>query len=208
MWRGCEAPLQDRESKKAPGLENILPCYLKTHWPTCSKVFKRSLEMGEVPSCLKCVTLLQPSIMGLNQYRPVALTSEVMKSSKWLVLVDDRLVDDTVNIGLHYIWQNFNCPGTYVRILFLDFNLAFNTSIPEIPCRLSVDQQLSERQEITGDARGNHFLYSVSIAAPHDYVLSLLLFHLYTNDCTSTDTAFTCRRLLTSLQSLDLSKIS
>src|SRR4029434_1754207 len=34
--------------------------------------------------------------------------------------------------GLHYILQNLNSPGTYTRMLFVDFSSAFNTIIPEI----------------------------------------------------------------------------
>ena len=37
-------------------------------------------------------------------------------------------VDDGVNMGLHYILQHLNNP----RILFVDFNSAFNTIIPDL----------------------------------------------------------------------------
>ncbi|XP_033182475.1 uncharacterized protein LOC113168488 isoform X2 [Anabas testudineus] len=36
-------------------------------------------------------------------------------------------VDDAANLGLHYILQHLDLPGTYVRILFVDFSSAFNT---------------------------------------------------------------------------------
>ncbi len=35
-------------------------------------------------------------------------------------------------MGLHYILQHLDKPGTYVRILFLDFSSAFNTIIPNL----------------------------------------------------------------------------
>ncbi len=42
----------------------------------------------------------------------------------------NRSVDDAVNMGLHFILQHLDRPGTYVRILFVDFSSAFNTIIP------------------------------------------------------------------------------
>ncbi len=73
---------------------------------------------------------------------PVALTSVVMKSFERLVLAHlkditgplldplqfayraNRSVDDAVNMGLHYILQHLDKPGTYARILFVDFSSA------------------------------------------------------------------------------------
>ena len=73
----------------------------------------------------------KPSIARLNDYRPVALTSVVMKSFERLVLSHlkvitgplldplqfayraNRSVDDAVNMGLHYILQQLDSPGTY-----------------------------------------------------------------------------------------------
>ncbi len=43
----------------------------------------------------------------------------------------NRSVDDAVNMGLHFILQHLDRPGTYVRILFVDFSSAFNTIIPD-----------------------------------------------------------------------------
>ncbi len=86
-------------------------------------------------------------ITGLNDYRPVALPSVVMKSFEKLVLAHlkditgpsldplqfayrlNRSVDDAVNMGLHYVLQHLDRPGAYVRILFVDFSSAFNTII-------------------------------------------------------------------------------
>ncbi len=41
-------------------------------------------------------------------------------------------MDNTVNIGLHYVLQHLDRPGAYVRILFVDFRSAFNTIIPDL----------------------------------------------------------------------------
>nr|XP_049610271.1 uncharacterized protein LOC125988694 isoform X1 [Syngnathus scovelli] len=92
----------------------------------------------------------KPTITGLNDYRPVALTSLVMKSFERLVLSHlkdimgpllgplqfaywaNRSVDDVVNMALYYILHHLNTPGTYARIMFVDFSSAFNTIAPDI----------------------------------------------------------------------------
>ncbi|KAK3507530.1 hypothetical protein QTP70_028078, partial [Hemibagrus guttatus] len=119
-------------------------------------------ELCEVPPCFKCSTIIpipkKPKITGLNDYRPVALTSVVMKSFEILVLAylknitgplldplqfayrANRSVDDAVNMGLHFILQHLDKSGTceavrhvrHVRLLFVDFSSAFNTIIPTV----------------------------------------------------------------------------
>ncbi len=77
----------------------------------------------------------------------MALTPVVIKSFETLVLAylkastgalldpqqfayrANRSVDDAVNMGLHFILQHLDRPGTYMRILFVDFNSDFNTII-------------------------------------------------------------------------------
>ncbi len=77
---------------------------------------------------------------ALNDYRPVALTSVDIKTFERLEkaylkasmgpLLDslqfayreNRSVDDAVNMGLHFILQHLDRPGTYVRTLFVDFS--------------------------------------------------------------------------------------
>lgn len=44
----------------------------------------------------------------------------------------NRHVDDTINIGLHYIYQHLYTPRAYARILFVDFSSAFNTIISKL----------------------------------------------------------------------------
>ncbi len=116
--------------------------------------FNGSMERCEVPSCFKRSTIIsvpkKPKITGLNDCRPVALMSVAMKSFERLVLAHlkditgplldplqfayraNRSVDDAVNMGLHYVLQHLDRPGTYVRILFVDFSSAFNTNIPTL----------------------------------------------------------------------------
>ncbi len=143
--------------RKAPGPDGVSPACLKSCAdqlaPIFTQIFNRSLELCEVPSCFKRSTIIpvpkKPKITGLNDYRPVALTSVVMKSFERLVLAylkastgplldplqfayrANRSVDDAVNMGLHFTLQHLDRPGTYVRILFVDFSSAFNTIIPD-----------------------------------------------------------------------------
>ncbi len=64
-------------------------------------------------------------------------------------------------MGLHFILQHLDRPGTYVRILFVEFSSAFNTIIPDTlqntshhpHLHLSVDHQLPDRQATDSEAR-------------------------------------------------------
>lgn len=60
-----------------------------------------------------------------------------------------------VNMGMHHLLQHLDKPGTYARILFLNFSSAFNTNILLhikltqicVDPYLSLDPQLSDRQQ-------------------------------------------------------------
>ncbi|KAK3558042.1 hypothetical protein QTP86_006420 [Hemibagrus guttatus] len=147
-----------QKKRKAPGPDGVTPVCLRTCADQLafifSQIFNRSLELCEVPACFKRSTIIpipkKPKITGLNDYRPVALTSVVMKSFERLVLAylknitgplldplqfayrANRSVDDAVNMGLHFILQHLDKSGTYVRLLFVDFSSAFNTIIPTL----------------------------------------------------------------------------
>ncbi|KAI4894837.1 hypothetical protein NFI96_004578 [Prochilodus magdalenae] len=91
---------------------------------------------------------LQQHPKDLNSYRPVALTSHLMKSLERLVLTHlhplvrpsmDPLqfayqpgvgVDDAVIYLLHKALSHLEKPGSTVRITFFDFSSAFNTIQP------------------------------------------------------------------------------
>ncbi|KAI2667828.1 putative RNA-directed DNA polymerase from transposon BS [Labeo rohita] len=214
-----------QKTRKAKGPDGVSPACLKACAVQLSSIFtlifNRSLELCIVPSCFKCSTIIpvpkKPKITGLNDYRPVALTSVVMKSFERLVLAylkditgplldplqfayrANRSVDDAVNMGLHYILQHLDKPGTYARILFVDFSSAFNTIIPDILqnklSQLSVPTSicqwitsfLRDRQQLVRLGKLTSGTRTISTGAPQGCVLSPLLFSLYTNDCTSKD---------------------
>ncbi|KAI2663046.1 hypothetical protein H4Q32_002071 [Labeo rohita] len=205
--------------RKAKGPEGVSPECLKACAVQLSSIFtlifNRSLELCIAPSCFKCsIIILVPKkskITGLNDYRPVALTSVVKKSFERLVLAylkditgplldplqfayqANRSVDDAVNMGLHYILQHLDKPGTYARILFVDFSSAFNTIIPNILqnklSQLSVPTSicqwitsfLTDKQQLVKLGKLISGTFTTSTAAFQGCVLSPLLFSLHNN---------------------------
>ncbi|TWW74192.1 hypothetical protein D4764_14G0001930 [Takifugu flavidus] len=205
---------------KAPGPDGVSPSTLR-HCaeelpPVFTDIFNSSLESCQVPACLKTSTIVpvpkKPRITGLNDYRPVALTSVVMKSLERLILPHlksittplldplqiayraNRSVDDAVNLALHSILQHLDSPGTYARILLVDFSSAFNTirpallqdelsqlSVPASLCRWITHFLTDRRQHVRlGKSLGlclhQHWITPGLCTFP-------LLFSLYTNCC-------------------------
>ena len=145
---------QHLNSKKAADPDNISPCLLKQCAGQLSCVFTGifsvSLSQCKIPQCFKKSTIIPvpkkstASCLNGYSYRPIALTSVVMKTLESLVfqvlksiidpLLDrfqyayreDRSVDDAVSLILFYILQHLDSPNTYASILFV----AFNTIIP------------------------------------------------------------------------------
>ncbi len=147
----------------------------------------------------------------------MAITSAVMKSFEILTLAylkastgplldplqfaerANRSVDYAVNMGLPFILKHLDRPGTYVRILFVDFSSAFNNIIPDTLqnklTQLSVPTSicqwntsiLTDRQQVVRLGQFSSSTRTISTGAPQGCVLSPLLFSLYTNDCTYKD---------------------
>ncbi len=107
----------------------------------------------------------------------------------------NRSEDDAVNIGLHFILQHLDRPGTYVRILFVDFSSAFISIILDTLqnklTQLSICQWitsfLTDRRQVVRLRKLSSSSRTISTGAPQSCVLSPLLFSLYRIDCTSKD---------------------
>ncbi len=111
----------------------------------------------------------------------------------------NRSVDDAVKMGWHYVLQHLDRPGTYVRILFVDFSSAFNTIIPNrllakltllsVPTSVCqwITSFLTDRQQLVMLGKFSSSTRTISTGAPQGCVLSPLLFSLYTKYCTSKD---------------------
>uniref|UniRef100_A0A3B3C2V1 Reverse transcriptase domain-containing protein n=1 Tax=Oryzias melastigma TaxID=30732 RepID=A0A3B3C2V1_ORYME len=212
--------LQRLNMRKAPGPDRVCPRLLKT----CANelgaplqhLFNLSLELGQVPSLWKtsCIVPL-PKVKHPKEnkdYRPVALTSHVMKTFERLVLqqlkpqvqhVQDPLqfayrervgVEDAVLYLLHRTLSHLEEGGGAVRILFLDFSCAFNTIHPHLlqeklikmavppPLVSWIMNYLTNRLQYVRMGGLVSSTLSCSVGAPQGTVLSPLLFSLYTSD--------------------------
>ncbi|KAI3360663.1 hypothetical protein L3Q82_002528 [Scortum barcoo] len=134
------------------------------------RIFNLSLQIGRVPTLWKTSRIVpvpkknRPS--ELNDFRPVALTSHLMKTLERLFLsllrpqvqhAQDRLqfayqpgvgVEDAILYLLHRAHSHLDKGSGTVRILFLDFSSAFNTIQPTLLrdklSRMGVDPQLMD----------------------------------------------------------------
>ena len=110
-------------------------------------IFNLSLSES-TPTCFKQTTIVflgtWTKVICLNDYRPVALTSVVMKCFERLVMAHintiipetlfafrpNRFTDDAISIALHSALSLLEKLNTYVRMLFIDFSSGFNTIVP------------------------------------------------------------------------------
>ena len=138
--------------KKAAGPDSISGKLLKVCASQLCSVFANLfnwfLRECCVPSYLSNPQEKNPS--SLNDYRPVALASIVMKCFEKLVLrrlltftnehldplqfsyKPHRGTDDAILTVLHNAFLHLDKAGSYVLILFIDFSSAFNTIQPQL----------------------------------------------------------------------------
>ena len=117
--------------------------------PVFSQLYNWSLNSSCIPSIWKSSIITPinkiPKPCVLNDYRPVALTSVVMKCFERIVkdivvkeikeFIDLRQfaycakkgVEGAMVSFLHPIYEHLDKPKTYVRTLFVEFSSAFNT---------------------------------------------------------------------------------
>ena len=119
-------------------------------------IFNRSLSQSAVPTCFKMAVIVpvpkKVKVTQLNNYRPVALTSVIMKCFERLVndhiistlpvTLDplqfayrpNRSTDNAIAITLYTALSHLDKRNTYVRMyvrmLLIDYSAAFNTIVP------------------------------------------------------------------------------
>ena len=117
-----------------------------------TRVFNLSLENHKLPLIWRTSEIVpvpkKNKVTTLNDLRPVALTSVLVKCVEKLILrfllpavapfqdpyqfayKQKRSVDDAVSIFTNHIYSHIDVPRTYCRTLFVDFSSAFNTLQP------------------------------------------------------------------------------
>ena len=143
--------------RKAPGPDNVSSRLLRMcASQLCgifTEIFNWSLRICQVPVIFKSSVIIpvpkRTPVSTMNDYRPVALTSIVMKSFEKLVMkfiksfIPDGFdpyqfaykskhsVDDAVSLALEFLIPHLDrSKPTYARLLFVDFSSAFNTILP------------------------------------------------------------------------------
>ena len=146
------------DTNKAAGPDGVSSFLLKTCaeelTPAWAPVFQRSVDSHSVPSMWKMATIIPLPKKAVprenNDYRPVALTSIVVKCLEKLMVWklksnlhgqfdpyqfayrDNRGTDEAILTITHSILQHLENPQAYARLLFVDFSSAFNTVQPHI----------------------------------------------------------------------------
>ncbi|KAK3548937.1 hypothetical protein QTP70_021683 [Hemibagrus guttatus] len=209
----------ERRGMKVSGSKTEYMCVNEREGREKNNIFHTSLETRHVPACFKTSAIIpvpkKTKITVLNDYRLVAMTPVVMKSFEHLVfsylkditdpLLDplqfayraNRSVDDAANMALHFILQHLDSPGSYARVLFVDFSSAFNMiisallrdklsqlNVPDSMCSWITDFLTDRRQIMRLGTHVSDFQH-ISTGSPQGRALSPLLFSLYTNSCTS-----------------------
>lgn len=139
---------------KAPGLNGIHGHVLRACAVQLADVFTNifnlSLRLTVIPTCFKQTTIIpvakKTTVSCLNDYRPVALTSVIMKCFERLVkshicssLPDsldpfqfaygtNRSTDDVIAMAIHSALKQLEGRDTCVQMLFIDYSSVFNTT--------------------------------------------------------------------------------
>lgn len=206
--------------RKAPGPDCIPPRVLKLCSeqlsPVLTDLFNMSLVRCTVPVSFKRSIIIpvpkKTPVTSLNDYRPVALTSVLMKTFERLVLdfikdqipvsVDplqfayrkNRSVEDAISLALNSVYKHLDVHKSYARMLFIDYSSAFNSMVPtklshKLKC-LGLDDAICKWIFNFLTCRPQRVKINgcisdelyVSTGSPQGCILSPLLFTLYTHD--------------------------
>ncbi|KAK1804795.1 hypothetical protein P4O66_003640 [Electrophorus voltai] len=204
-------------AKKRPSLRKMTRECADQLADVLTDIFNISLSCTVVPTCFKTTTIIpvpkKPMVSCLNHYCPVTLTSIIMKCFERLVMRhiktqlppsldplqfayhSNRSTDDAISTTLHLALTHLDKKGTYVRMLFIDFSSAFDTTVPQhligklsllglntSLCNWILDFLSGRPQSVwIGSSTSN--TTTLSTGAPQGSVISPLLFTLLTHDC-------------------------
>ena len=147
---------QSLKVNKSQGPDKIAPKLMKTCAQELAapftRIFNLSLETHQLPLIWRTSEIVpvpkKNKVTTLNDLRPVALTSVLVKSIEKLILrfllpavapfqdpyqfayKQKRSVDDAVSIYINHVYSHVDVPRHYCRTLFVDFSSAFNTLQP------------------------------------------------------------------------------
>ncbi|KAI5090955.1 hypothetical protein C0J45_19816 [Silurus meridionalis] len=212
--------LRKIKARKAAGPDGISSRLLKTCVDQLCGIllymFDLSLKLGKVPQIWKtsCVVPVPktPRPKDFGDYRPVALTSHLMKTLERLVLTHLRPlvspsmdplqfayqpgigVEDAVIFLLNRAISHLEKAGSTVRVMFFDFSSAFNTIQPALlrdkMVYMGVDHHLSawtldyltDRPQYVRTRDCESDMIVCNTGAPQGTVLAPFLFTIYTAD--------------------------
>ena len=217
------ATFQRNNTRKALGPDQSSALILKTFArelaPVWQPIFQQSLDTHHIPLAWK-TSHIKPIPKKKcpkehNDYRPIALTSVIMKSLEKIIVKhlnrqmgglhdpyqfaykQGRSTEDAVVTLVHIISKHLDKPNTYARALFLDFSSAFNTIQPNLLLSKMIKLQinpyiihwyfsfLTNRVQLV---KVNDTLSSpitTNVGVPQGCISSPRLFTLYTSDCTT-----------------------
>eukprot|EP00061_Rhincodon_typus_P017262 g45876.t1 len=126
--------------------------HARTNWWRYSLTsFNPSLLQAEVPTCFKKSPIIpvpkKAHTTCLNDYRPIALTSIIIKCFKRLIMAHissslpvyldplqfacrhNRSTEDVISLALHSFLEHLDNKDIYIRLLLVDCSSIFNTII-------------------------------------------------------------------------------